>query len=51
MGFDAATRVVLRDLYAGETLASALMGTFVAQDVPPHGVRMLKCIASEDVAR
>eukprot|EP01050_Picozoa_sp_SAG11_P011134 SAG11_NODE_1157_length_5657_cov_30.018712_5_plen_196_part_00 len=51
VGFDAATRVVLRDLYAGKTLASALVGTFVAQDVPPHGVRMLKCIASEDVAR
>lgn len=51
VGFDAATRVVLRDLYAGETLASALMGAFVAQGVPPHGVRMLKCVASEDVAR
>ena len=50
VGFDAATRVVVRDLYAGETLGSSFMGTFVARGVAGHGCIMLKCIASEEFA-
>ena len=43
VGFDALTRVAVRDLYAGVTLGVGFVGSFVAEAVPPHGVRMLTC--------
>ena len=50
VGFDADTRVVVRDLYAGETLGSAFLGSVVARAVLPHGVRLFKLVASEEAA-
>lgn len=40
VGFGATTALVAQDLY--RKTAFACRGTWVAPDVPPHGVRMLR---------
>jgi hypothetical protein len=43
VGFDAFTRVIATDLYANRTF-EPFTGSFLAANVPPHGVRMLKVV-------
>ena len=45
VGFDADTRVVVRDLYAGETLGSAFLGVSLFQSMPMlTGVGLSRCV-------
>ena len=44
VGFDSFTQVIATDLYANTTSAP-FAGSYVAEAVPSHGVRMLKCVA------
>ena len=43
VGFDSLTQVIATDLYANTTFGP-FSGSYVAHNVPPHGVRMLKCV-------